>query len=42
MKTTAYYYKHSNTFGMDFTAINTAPATISNPENDNHIPHGRH
>jgi hypothetical protein len=41
MKTTSYYYKHSNTFGMDFTAIE-APAYDSNPENDNHIPHGRH
>ena len=41
MATTNYYKKHSNTFGPDFTA-NMAPAYISNPENDNHIPHGRH
>ena len=41
MKTYKYYYKHSNTFDTDFTA-DMAPATISNPENDNHIPHGRH
>jgi hypothetical protein len=36
-----YYKKHSNTFVTDFTA-NMAPAYISNPEHDNHIPHRRH
>jgi len=41
MATTNYYKKHSNTFGPDFTA-NMTPSYIGNPENDNHIPYGRH
>jgi len=41
MATNNYYKKHSNTFATDFTA-DMSPAYIGNPENDNHIPHGRH
>lgn len=40
MKITDYSYKHSFTVDTDFTA-DMAPAYISNPETNKHIPHRR-